>query len=640
MQLKKVEIRSFKRLADPQILFADGKLTAVVGPNEAGKTTLLQALEHLSEEGEIRAAGDGIEITRHKTARAKDIIVEALFRLEESDFTHVRDVLGGDRIRWFYVGRRQDGELSLRVEPPPERDARLRLQVVSGSRRLIGSRWLKLLDESDADSVFDLLTGASDAVDTESETLPSEVLDRLDELLETLRGQDVATAPKYARQLIEAVETLVRAERTEHPAQAAAKALWRASPDFLRFDEEDRHLASEYPLDSVAATPPAALDNLCRLAGLDLSALARARQQGDHGLITTLTEQANARLQAAIATAWSQSATDVRLWLDGGALRVLVQSDGEGYWNIADRSDGMRSFIALAAFLAASERQNPILLIDEAEAHLHYDAQADLVQMLSRQNLARQVIYTTHSAGCLPEDLAAVRIVEPRPQSDTSVIRNWFWEAGAPGFSPLLVGMGAATLAFVPTRYAVIAEGASDFILLPSMIREAVAVEVIGFQTAPGLSEARPAEVRGLGLEAPRIVYLVDNDDAGDAIVKAKLMPAGIDADRIIRSSTRRNWVLEDLLDRNLYVDVLNEELGLQGTLLSVKDLSEPNRPRQVAQWCTARGLPIPSKRAVAQALVRHHVERDARLLSREGTLQVRKLYGRITEVLSLSSGR
>ena len=116
----------------------------------------------------------------------------------------------------------------------------------------------------------------------------------------------------------------------------------------------------------------------------------------------------------------------------------------------------------------------PILLIDEADIHLHYDAQADLIQMLSHQQQAAQVIYTTHSAGCLPKDLGTgVRLVEPNKDQERSGVENWPWQKDQ-GFGPLLLGMGASTLAFVPTRAALIGEGGSEIVLLPTLIREAV----------------------------------------------------------------------------------------------------------------------------------------------------------------------
>jgi predicted ATP-dependent endonuclease of OLD family len=48
---------------------------------------------------------------------------------------------------------------------------------------------------------------------------------------------------------------------------------------------------------------------------------------------------------------------------------------------------GLRWLIALHAFLAARGAQKPILLVDEAETHLHYDAQADLIDALMNQRV-------------------------------------------------------------------------------------------------------------------------------------------------------------------------------------------------------------------------------------------------------------
>ena len=79
-----------------------------------------------------------------------------------------------------------------------------------------------------------------------------------------------------------------------------------------------------------------------------------------------------------------------------------------------ERSDGLRQFVALVALAAHQPNPvPPILLIDEVETHLHYNAQADLIEVPTEQNAARQIVYTTHSAACLPQDLGlGVRVVE------------------------------------------------------------------------------------------------------------------------------------------------------------------------------------------------------------------------------------
>ncbi len=149
-------------------------------------------------------------------------------------------------------------------------------------------------------------------------------------------------------------------------------------------------------------------------------------------------------------------------------VRINGEVEGEfEFSKIEDRSDGFRQYVALLAFIIKNNSKKPLLLIDEAELHLHYDAQADFIQTFTERKLVSQVVYTTHSAGCLPEDLGlGVKLVTPEKENEkieTSRIENNF---GSPILSAqsLLYGMGAQTMAFFPTRRAVITEGQTEFI--------------------------------------------------------------------------------------------------------------------------------------------------------------------------------
>ena len=266
----------------------------------------------------------------------------------------------------------------------------------------------------------------------------------------------------------------------------------------------------------------------------------------------------------------------------------------------------MRWFTALAAFMSSKTFDvPPVLLIDEAEQHLHYDAQADLVQMLARQSFAAKAIYTTHSAGCLPEDLGAgVRIVSQSAESERSVLRNWFWEDHSVGFTPLLMAMGATALAFTPSRYALLTEGASDFVLLPLLFREISGREVLGFQIAPGIAEVAPADVRNLELEGGRVAYLVDGDDGGVQL-KSKLTAQGIPADRIF--SLVRGSVIEDYVEKGVYLKAVNEELARSSqhrVAMRGSDLPASARPSAVDAWCRGQRVSAPNRRAVAMQVV------------------------------------
>jgi chromosome segregation protein len=48
MRLVSATIHGYKRFAEPSTLRVDGDITAIVGPNEVGKTSILRALAQLS----------------------------------------------------------------------------------------------------------------------------------------------------------------------------------------------------------------------------------------------------------------------------------------------------------------------------------------------------------------------------------------------------------------------------------------------------------------------------------------------------------------------------------------------------------------------------------------------------------------
>ncbi|MDT0407281.1 AAA family ATPase, partial [Streptomyces edwardsiae] len=136
---------------------------------------------------------------------------------------------------------------------------------------------------------------------------------------------------------------------------------------------------------------------------------------------------------------WRQERLDVELNVTGSRLEVLIaEGHSTGSTTTFDeRSDGLRTFVALVAFLARQEYQlPPVLLVDEIETHLHLDAQADLVEVLTNDVEASQVFYTTHSPASLPRDLGTgLRLVRPDPSNrSVSLLRNDFWTSG-PGYT-------------------------------------------------------------------------------------------------------------------------------------------------------------------------------------------------------------
>jgi predicted ATP-dependent endonuclease of OLD family len=298
------------------------------------------------------------------------------------------------------------------------------------------------------------------------------------------------------------------------------------------------------------------------VAECKLSDLLTAYASGNVAKVDTMVDLANDQLEKSFRAVWKQSAISVVMSVKDQQLYVQVRNADKRRTSFSERSDGLRQFVALQCFMTSRGESDPNLLIDEAEQHLHYDAQADLIQMLVSQTVATKVIYTTHSAGCLPEDLGnGVRLVEPEgPDEEWSRVRNKFWDSKQSTLSPLLIGMGASTLAFFPTRVAVVVEGEADMLLYPSMIRDALGSSTSGMQFVPGLSRIDKQQLPMLNTVGTRVCFLVDDDSGGRALVD-DLTRMGINRDRVFRLTRpgKGDVELEDLIDSDMLALAVNE---------------------------------------------------------------------------------
>lgn len=607
MRLARIKVSGYRKLVDAECT-TPGKLIAFVGPNEAGKSSLLQALVSLGNTTEIPLR----DRPRSLDVEDDDKAIECWFRLDAADSEAISALGLGSQVvpTWYVLFKKYGGGLIHSLHPRPTRDFTSRSAAEQALLRYADVRAAADLprradDDDDAqlgdqlDAARGIVAGRAELTDAQFATVRS-----------LLKGLGEGHGRGLASRARDALEAWVADAEKPEPNSPAVQAMWARRPYFALFGEDERSLKSDYDLPSAADDPPAALANLAAVAGLDLPALAAAVARQDSGSYVTATEDANGRLAAVFTAAWQQSPVVVRLHLDATILRVMISNEGGGYSSIAERSDGLKAFVALTSFAAQRQPSDRplILLIDEAEQHLHFDAQADLVRMLDRQGLALQVLYTTHSPGCLPADLGTgIRPVVPADGGGRSTVTNSFWTQDR-GFYPLLMALGAGAAAFAPSRYAVLTEGASDMLLLPSMLREATGRPSLDYQVAPGIAESTSSQLLALDLEASRVVYLVDGD-AGGAQHAKRLASARVTTDRIVHlGGAASGFAPEDLLREDVYLAAVNEVLervhGPSVGKVKASDLVGGQRTAAIAQWCEAQRLTVPAKTVVASIIL------------------------------------
>src|SRR5689334_17319007 len=98
MQLAMVRVAGLGRLADATMKVR-GKVTAVVGPNEAGKSTLLRALASVSN-GNPFTEGPGGDIPRRSSPEPSEVALEMTFALDADDQQALAHIPSEMRPKW------------------------------------------------------------------------------------------------------------------------------------------------------------------------------------------------------------------------------------------------------------------------------------------------------------------------------------------------------------------------------------------------------------------------------------------------------------------------------------------------------------------------------------------------------------
>lgn len=642
MRATKIEFNGYRRLRLTRCN-VDAKLIAFLGPNEAGKSSVLDGLEWFDGESALPSRD------RYRPAKPSDSasVVKVTYTLSKAD----QDALVAEGLKLaqppdsIVCERRANGQGVLTVHPTPRR-ARAPFdraaELVNGCvQALAGAAIVNELG-IDGERLTGRLNSSKQMLAEPDPVWPGdspvhEAILALQEALQVrIEDESEPASLPWAEQFstcLEALQTALEANAADHPRARVRDIVWARRPAFLQFTAHDRDLRHEYDLsdEQLRANPPKALVNLLRVAGTSPGDLWAALRDDDRTAFKSLEASLNSTLEERIRPSWHQSQLTLELDIDmNGLLQILVREleteKNQPRVIVSERSDGLRTFLALSCFLGARDLdQPPILLIDEAETHLHIDAQADLITLLTEDAEVSQVFYTTHSPGCLPQDLGTnLRFVsrdDRDPQS--SVLINSFWNQDSPGFSRLLFAMGAGAAAFSAFRRAVVCEGPSEMILLPTLFRIAREKESVEFQVAPGLSSAADLDrsLRGISVHT---AFLVDGDKGGRMLAD-RLRDSGYAEESIF--SLPSECAIEDLLDRETYLDVVDELMRESGTNVVVdRSALDPSLciAKAIESWADATKTRVPGHVLVA---VRLAAEPDRIVLTEEAAAALRSLY-------------
>lgn len=606
--LDRIQVFGYKRLRDVSV-YVGRKTVALVGPNEAGKSSLLSALRLFDNTDAVPASSFSRSLRAQGRDPDEDVVV-LWFSLSAEQQKRIRALPISNPPTHYLRHKRVNGQFAFSFHPSPRSKPITLFNMEREMSAAVGIvRSIRGITDDVPDAQFEADVSALQSTEA-GQAFDGDAWERV---FTDLLVSDDSDFEKTERSVIRSIRDYDQWGRPDRSVSVALRDwLGMRDPSFALFGGPERAISADNLLDDPTTQQSIALANLLEVAELSLEHLRANRT--DRAYTRQLLDDANARLQVFFASRWSQEQIAVGLDLDGDNLRVIVKDlrkGSVGWLDITDRSDGLRMFVALATFLARrGDQVPPILLIDEAEQHLHVNAQSDLVRMLQSLAEIQQVIYTTHSPACLPTDIGnGVRFVEPL-EDGVSRIRHDFWSLssnGHIGFNPLLILMGAGAAAFSGLRSALLVEGASDMLLLPTLIKLATGANELDYQIAPGIAVASKADMQRLDLVASRVGFMVDGDPAGEDW-RSQLIAAGMNERRVYMLP--QGVAIEDLLDRAFYLETLGAFLDPKRPIVA-EELGDGPIKGAVEAWGERNKVALPGPVVVVEHILGMHESRE-----------------------------
>lgn len=603
MRIKNIRVQNYRSIIDSETFEVDPDKTILVGPNEAGKTALLQAIQHLNPPKGVtplsalrdfpRAHYN--KITSGKVNPSKVRVVEAEFELDDSD----RECLPeGMKDANYSLWRNLDNTAGhCLIDAPKE----VRFADIEKDLKRLAAH---------ADSNFSVQEDGS-------QEKPSQ---KLQVLKAAWNGTDLVEGDKAKRldEWLEVIFPLIDEENDKEEARydnlktsiniaearnAAVQILWKRVPVFVLFSNYFRVRPVIHLKQLATRIDNGTLDderfdygNVCLLNLLgftakELSEMGTAQDPDPNNpeAMEKFREELDRRqyqLNAAevsltreIRSVWQPDETKgeaakLRLRADGQYLKVTVEDDLGVEVELDQRSEGFQwlvSFFVVFFAEAQGKHKNAVLLLDEPGLSLHALKQREFRKTISRLAAKNQTIYTTHSPFLVgPDELDLVRVVEMTNRESGTKVHTSVTANDPAALLPLQEALGydLAQSLFTQKQNLVL-EGLTDYWYVEAvanLLRESGDAKLNDkIALVPSNTAAKVVYFATiLHAQGFKVAALLDSDSAGEQAAKQDTLVHTLGNKRILRTkdflvNPVKKAEIEDLL-RDTLVDLAKSE--------------------------------------------------------------------------------
>ena len=188
MKFVKFEVDGYKRFNHNNKVQISEKLVAIVGPNEAGKTSLLSSINHLNSEPFVEE-GSSQELTRGREFENNEVICKWTFAIDAGDRKALIDIPEAENLRWYILEKRIDGKLSRHLIPKPKRTMDRRIQAKNTIEEFLKEKADKGID-AEQDELKDVVR-LSEFLESDEQALSKEIISLINSVASKVQNDDV-----------------------------------------------------------------------------------------------------------------------------------------------------------------------------------------------------------------------------------------------------------------------------------------------------------------------------------------------------------------------------------------------------------------------------------------------------------------
>ncbi|MBP0611932.1 AAA family ATPase [Chryseobacterium sp. cx-311] len=671
MKLKRARVQNYRSIIDTGEFEIEELKTIMVGPNEAGKTVVLRALQQLHKPTEI----PGFDVLRDyprslynniSTSKIlpKDItVVTGYFELDDDDKAHIPAEFQNCS---YKVHKNIDNQVYHSLENAPSKtyykDIKpdlIRLLAHLDKQHDVETPENETKRPSTLFGVLTTTFGDYTPISGENST---KLITLLENHFAVLEEGNVKEEERYYK--------LVELAKFNKNFDDVLSILDNRTPVFILFNNFFKVKPSVHLEHLATRTEQNLLDdeyydygNLCLLKLLgftarELSDLGKTKSPDIHNSVAlqeykdkldSRSYQLNAasvRLTEEIRTVWMPNperpeADKLKVTADGQYLKVVVEDDIGVDIELDQRSEGFQwlvSFFVVFFAEAMDKHKNAILLLDEPGMSLHALKQRDFRSTISRLAVSNQTIYTTHSPFLVgPDELDIVRVVEMKDRKEGTKVHTTISSSDPAGLLPLQEALGydLAQSLFSQQRNLIL-EGLTDYWYIDATAELLRSAKIESLNDKIALVFANSAGkvvyyATILFAHKLKVAALLDSDAAGDQAAQQENLVHTLGNKNILRTKDYVSNIskpeIEDLL-RTTLISIVKTEYSVDVNAIVT---SQPTRP--IIDIFTSE-VPDFSKYKLAKAYIKWTRTNDATVLTSQEQGMWKALIQQVNKVL------